>query len=150
MTDLKAISSATFVDGDLCILRGYRSTSTDGNGTFIWDSSASDSDNGGTIITPDDAPASGRWLRIYTGGIDPHWFGCYANGSDNDDTAFGRGRNVDVVVTHAVPADHPESGGSLQNLPGDPGVPHDQTVTRFDDLQDALGVLGLGKHDLRA
>lgn len=74
--------------GDLVALVAGRSTDNDGGGgMFAWSSASSATDDDGTILTPDSAPASGRWLRVYTAGEwDVRWFGATGDGS-TDDTA---------------------------------------------------------------
>ena len=51
-----------------------------GGGMFVWDSSASSADNGGTIINPTANAGLGRWIRLFDGPVDVRWFGAIADG----------------------------------------------------------------------
>lgn len=65
-------------------LLGYYSAGDNGGGEFYWDSTSTETDNGGTIIQVTGV-ATGRWKRLYQGGINVKYFG--AKGDDiNDDT----------------------------------------------------------------
>lgn len=62
---------------------GYSSSGDGGGGLFIWDSSTTLADDGGTVIQVTGI-ATGRWLRSYPGtAIDIRWFGCNAASVDN-------------------------------------------------------------------
>jgi len=65
---------------------GYYTRGDGGGGSFYWDSSSVEADNGGTIIKVN-LLATGRWKRIMDGSpIDPRIFGC--KGDDvTDDSA---------------------------------------------------------------
>ncbi len=45
-----------------------------GGGEFLWDTTSTETDNGGTIIKVT-AITTGRWIRIYSGFINIKWFG---------------------------------------------------------------------------
>lgn len=55
-----------------------------GGGKFIWNASSTDTDNGGTIIKATGI-TTGRWKRLYSGGVNVKWFGAY---SDNTNPAI--------------------------------------------------------------
>lgn len=52
---------------------------------FEYNPSATDADNGGTIIRPSNG--IGRWFRIFTGAIDLRWFGAKGDGVTDDRSA---------------------------------------------------------------
>ena len=54
---------------------GYYVNGDGGGGRFYWNSTSSTADNGGTILTPDAAPGTGRWYRVYNEPVDVRWFG---------------------------------------------------------------------------
>jgi hypothetical protein len=65
---------------NLCVVQQYASVAGIGGGVFQYVASDTTSaDNGGTIITPT-ATLTGRWYRVYSGLIDPRWFGAVADG----------------------------------------------------------------------
>lgn len=69
-------------------VQGYLVRGDGGGGIFWWDSASATADNGGTIISPDSAPASGRWKRLYSGPANVRWFGAKGDGVTNDVSAF--------------------------------------------------------------
>jgi hypothetical protein len=81
---LKALTG--MANGAVRQVRGYYAVGDGGGGTFRYDSGSSATDNGGTIIAPD--TGSGRWLRIYSGWVDPLWFGAKGDGVTNDAAAI--------------------------------------------------------------
>ena len=65
-------------------LLGYYSKGDGGGGTFYWDSTSIEDDNGGTIIEATGV-VDGRWIRNYSGAVNVKWFGAKGDNS-NDDT----------------------------------------------------------------
>ncbi len=61
-------------------LDGYTHAHDGGGGMFVWDSSASSADNGGSIIQPTGLSGNGRWIRLFDGPVDVRWFGAIADG----------------------------------------------------------------------
>ena len=55
-------------------LLGYYSKGDGGGGTFYWDSTSIEDDNGGTIIEATGI-VDGRWIRNYSGSVNVKWFG---------------------------------------------------------------------------
>lgn len=69
-------------DGDQVTLLGYYSdTPGVGGGTFRWDASSTETDNGGTIISVTGVP-TGRWVRPTKPEPRLSWFGVRGDGSD--------------------------------------------------------------------
>ena len=67
-------------------LLGYYSKGDSGGGTFYWDSTSIEDDNGGTIIEATGV-VDGRWIRNYSGAVNVKWFGAKGTGlSEDDDT----------------------------------------------------------------
>lgn len=84
---LKALSVTNYTTGQQASVAGYYS-STDGmGGIFVYNSSSSATDNGGTVIQP--TVGSGRWLRqTPTGYAEVGWFGATGDGSTDDTAAI--------------------------------------------------------------
>jgi hypothetical protein len=62
---------------------GYYSKGDGGGGTFYWDSTSIEDDNGGTIIEATGV-VDGRWIRNYSGAVNVKWFG--AKGDESVDS----------------------------------------------------------------
>lgn len=84
IADLKARTDEPG-DGDLVEVLGYYTPGDQGGGSFYWDASSTDTDNGGTIIKVTSI-ATGRWLRLYEGDIYARWFGAKGDGVTDDTT----------------------------------------------------------------
>lgn len=85
ISDLK-ITTAT-KDGELFVVKGYHSIGDGGGGSFYWDSSSTETDNGGTIIQASGVTA-GRWKRSYSGAVNVKWFGAVGDGVTDDTAAI--------------------------------------------------------------
>lgn len=83
---LKAIDASALPDNYAVQLLGYYAEGDGGGGTFYWDAASTATDNGGTIIIPT-AAGTGRWMRVYSGAVNPRWFGVRGDGT-TDDTAL--------------------------------------------------------------
>ncbi len=81
------LKAAANTYGTILVL-GYYAAGDLGGGIFRWDSASSVTDNGGTVIIPTAAPATGRWLRVYDGELDVRWFGAKGDGTTDDTTAI--------------------------------------------------------------
>lgn len=66
-------------------LLGYYSAGDGGGGEFYWDSTSTDTDNGGTIIQVTGV-TTGRWKRIYESQLYANWFGAKGDGVTDDTT----------------------------------------------------------------
>ena len=58
---------------------GYYAKGDGGGGRFYWDSTSTETDNGGTIIQANGV-ATGRWKRVYDSSINLLWFGAKPDG----------------------------------------------------------------------
>jgi hypothetical protein len=65
-------------------------TTDGGGGWFAWDASSTSTEDYGTVIVPDSAPASGRWIRQFDGKYNIRHFGAQGNGTTVEDTAITR------------------------------------------------------------
>jgi hypothetical protein len=84
---LKAWSGPT--NKTLAFVRGYYAAGDGGGGIYYYDTSSSATDNGGTIIRPTAAPASGRWLRQFDANqYSVEVFGAKGDGSTDDSAAI--------------------------------------------------------------
>jgi len=82
--ELKTISNLEAVNA-----LGYYTKGDGGGGTFYWDSTSTETDNGGTIIQATGV-TTGRWKRVYSGGaVNVKWFGAKGDGitDDTEDTS---------------------------------------------------------------
>lgn len=64
-------------------LLGYYSVGDGGGGEFYWDSTSTETDNGGTIIQVTGF-TTGRWKRVFSNYIDVRCFGSKGDGSTDD------------------------------------------------------------------
>lgn len=97
---LRALSVSTLVNRDVVNV-GAAATAGDGwAGSFYYDSSSTDTDDGALTIAP--TTGSGRYKRIYTGPIDVRWFGAVGDGVTDDTaaitSAIQQAENGDVIV----------------------------------------------------
>lgn len=83
-----ALRGATPVGGrDQRTADGFTTQGDFGQGLFVWDAADTRADDGGTILK-NTGIATGRWNRVFTGGIHPKWFGCKGDGSTDDTANF--------------------------------------------------------------
>jgi len=68
-------------------LLGYYSKGDGGGGTFYWDSTSIEDDNGGTIIEATGV-VDGRWIRNYSGAVNVKLFGAVGDGVTDDTAAI--------------------------------------------------------------
>lgn len=57
------------------MLLGYYAIGDRGGGLFYWDAASNLSDDGGSVIQPNSAPATGRWKRAFDDRFVFEWFG---------------------------------------------------------------------------
>ena len=79
--DLKVLNGGNTVE-----VLGYYTKGDGGGGTFYWDSTSTETDNGGTVIQATGV-TTGRWKRVYSGDINIKWFGA-KDDETNDITAL--------------------------------------------------------------
>lgn len=66
---------------------GYYTKGDGGGGTFYWDSTSTEADNGGTIIQATGV-TTGRWKRVFSGNVNVKWFGAKGDGITDDYTSI--------------------------------------------------------------
>lgn len=89
--DLRALIGANV---RICGVEGRAANGDGGAGMFAWDDAETAVDDGGTILTPDTLPASGRWVRIFSGDMDFRWFGDITGTDDTTAYALGLAASV--------------------------------------------------------
>lgn len=75
--ELKTISNIESIN-----VLGYYEKGDGGGGTFYWDATSTEDDNGGTIIQATGV-TTGRWKRVFSGAVNVAWFG--AKGDESND-----------------------------------------------------------------
>ena len=80
-------------------LLGYYSKGDGGGGTFYWDSTSIEDDNGGTIIEATGV-VDGRYIRNYSGAVDVKWFGAVGDGVVDDTTSIQAA--IDYIKTISI------------------------------------------------
>jgi len=91
---------------------GYYTDNDGGQGSWLWDSTSTATDNGGTIIKAT-AITTGRWLRLYSGIADPVWFGAKFDGTTDDSAALSA---TATANTFTIPTDFPDLQVAMNNL----------------------------------
>lgn len=141
---LKALSvtaPVALTTGTSVTVLGYSAAGDGGGGDFYYSSSSSATNNNGTIISPN--AGSGRWLRIFKGGINVRWFGAVLDGTTNDGTAIQAAINAaqllygDATVAGGttVVIDQAPNFGSSTITVGVTGAAGDDTDGKPIDLQ---------------
>jgi hypothetical protein len=74
-----------------------------GGGSFAWDATSTETDNGGTIIKAT-AVTTGRWIRLYSGAVNVRWFGATGDGDSGTDN---------TVLVQAAVNSFPAAGGTI-------------------------------------
>ena len=85
---LKALNVTYISDGSLIRTDGYYTYNDGGQGTYIYSSTSTDTDNGGTVIAPNSG--SGRYLLQYTNSINLKQFGLVGDGVIDDTTSWDK------------------------------------------------------------
>lgn len=83
ISDLKDVNNV--YDGIHANVLGYYEIGDGGGGSFYYDATATDTDNGGTIIVPNSG--TGRWFRLNADTVSAKQFGAKGDGV-TDDTTF--------------------------------------------------------------
>ena len=84
IAELKLISGSI---ADKLEVLGYYEKGDGGGGLFYWDSTSTETDNGGTIIQAIGI-TTGRWKRVYSGSVNVKWFGVKGDGVTDDTIAI--------------------------------------------------------------
>ena len=84
ITELKLISGSI---ADKLEVLGYYEKGDGGGGTFYWDATSTETDNGGTIIQATGV-TTGRWKRVFSGAVNVKWFGAVGDGVTDDTIAI--------------------------------------------------------------
>lgn len=67
-TATAARSIATTSGNKVLFTKGQTVKDDGGHALYLWDATAVNVDDGLTVLTPDDSPAAGRWIRYLIGG----------------------------------------------------------------------------------
>jgi len=82
--------------GNTARIKGYYIDGDGGEGDFYWDSTSTETDNGGTVIKVT-AVTTGRWLRLCSGDIRVAWFGI----PNSDDATTDRLSEFEAAILEA-------------------------------------------------
>lgn len=82
IVELKTISNIESIN-----VLGYYEKGDGGGGTFYWDATSTEADNGGTIIQATGV-VTGRWKRVFSGAVNVKWFGAKGDGATDDTVAI--------------------------------------------------------------
>jgi len=69
---------------------GYAAQGDGGGGTFYWDATSTEADDGGITILPTGYAGTGRWKRIVNDCVYVKWFGAKGDGVTDDSNAIYR------------------------------------------------------------
>lgn len=84
-------------------LMGNLSDGDGGQGFFYWSPASVTADNGGTVINPTGNAGAGRWIRQYSGPVNPRWFGAIGDGTSHPLSAyFGTLAAAQAIYPHAL------------------------------------------------
>ncbi|MEO3744071.1 ubiquitin-activating E1 FCCH domain-containing protein [Plantactinospora sp. B5E13] len=114
--------------GEQVYLRGYHADRPGlGGGVLYWDATATEADNGGTILAVT-GQATGRWRRPVGSRVDLAWFGWTGDGTENDSPRVQAA--VDALPT----------GGTVEAGPGRVRLEQTIRVTRVPVIFQGAGV----------
>ena len=123
---LKAITGQE--NGDVAVVEGYYAAGDRGGGMFFYASASSGADNGGTIISPNGSPSTGRWISLGSGDYTFRQFGAKGDSVTNDTAAVTRCLAAAAAApanARANPGTYLVSGGTISvtgvRLTAEPG-----------------------------
>lgn len=82
---MKALSRRTA--GRYVHVAGFATAGDGGGGLFSWSSTSTATADGGVVVSVTGV-ATGRWLRLYSGAVNPRWWGAKGDGTTDDSAAF--------------------------------------------------------------
>jgi hypothetical protein len=118
LSALKALTVANLTAGQLYATLGYTTIGDGGGALYRWNASDTGTDNGGTIIRPTSAPATGRWNLVYNGTINLKWFGATGDNSTDNATPFLNAWASGAKDFYLPPGTYKLSAESVVNLSG--------------------------------
>ncbi len=134
--EARLIDYSSFVAGYVVNVGGYADINDGAGGPFEYDPTSVAADNDGTILRP--ANGIGRLLRIYSGDINPVWFGWFGDGATFGDTAAAA--IVALAKLTGATINHPEGTFLLRSH-----YPVRQAATPPVALDDFNGITVMGK-----
>ena len=112
---LRALPAGQF---SLVYVAGYYLPADGVTGTFGWNATGSRDDDGGVNIVPAGGTRPGEWQRLFTGNVDPRWFGAHGDGSDDDTAAFEAALNYISLYDNSAILNLTAGSYSLSELAG--------------------------------
>lgn len=115
---LRLASVSGVANGTAVQLSGYHAAGDGGGGTYVWDSTSTAADNGGTIIKVTGV-ATGRWILQHTGPVTAQQFGADATGATDSSATIQAMLNwAAATATTAAYVEVDFNGGTYQvNVP---------------------------------
>lgn len=98
--ELRALDATVFTAGYQADVAGYANIGDGGGGMFYYSPAAVDADNDGTILAPTNG--IGRWFRLFSGDVNPRWFGAKGDNATNDTVALQSTINYAVANGNAI------------------------------------------------
>lgn len=90
--ELKTVSNIASVN-----VLGYYTKGDGGGGTFYWDGTSTEDDNGGTIIQATGV-TTGRWKRVYSGAVNTKFFGLFSESNFNNAKLYSTSASKTLLI----------------------------------------------------